>query len=98
MVDQPPIFLGGQGGIVGPLRLGYGTVTKAGAIIRRDYPGRGCIVGQGQERGEVAPFYPGLYLDVTRRVGNNIFTWQYTRPPHVVSVHPTTIYEGGTLE
>jgi len=73
MVDQPPIFLGGQGGIVGPLRLGYGTVTKAGAIIRRDYPDGGCIVGQGQERGEVAPFYPGLYLDVTRRVGNNIF-------------------------
>jgi hypothetical protein len=39
MLDQPPIFLGGQGGLVGPLRIGYGTVIAAGVVCRRDMPG-----------------------------------------------------------
>jgi bifunctional UDP-N-acetylglucosamine pyrophosphorylase/glucosamine-1-phosphate N-acetyltransferase len=36
MLNQPPIFLGGQGGAVGPLRLGYGSVIAAGSILRED--------------------------------------------------------------
>jgi len=35
---QPaPIFLGGQGGVIGPVRLGYGNVVAAGSILRHDY-------------------------------------------------------------
>lgn len=34
MLNQPPIFLGGQGGIVGPLRLGFGNVVAAGCVLR----------------------------------------------------------------
>ena len=30
MLNQPAIFLGGQGGVVGPARLGFGTVVAAG--------------------------------------------------------------------
>jgi len=42
LLDQPPIFLGGQGGLVGPIRIAYGTVVAAGSILRRDVlePGR----------------------------------------------------------
>lgn len=36
MLREKPIFLGGQGGIVGPLRIEYGTVVAAGTILRRD--------------------------------------------------------------
>jgi len=36
MLNQPPIFLGGQGGMVGPLRLGYGNVSVAGTVLRKD--------------------------------------------------------------
>ena len=36
MLDQPPIFLGGQGGAVGPVRVGFGTVVAAGCILRED--------------------------------------------------------------
>ena len=36
MLDQPPIFLGGQGGLVGPVRIAYGTVIPAGTICRQD--------------------------------------------------------------
>lgn len=42
MLNQSPIFLGGQGGMVGPCRLAYGTVVAAGTILRKDEtrPGR----------------------------------------------------------
>ena len=59
MLNQPPIFLGGQGGAVGPVRLGYGTVVAAGSVLRDDAPedGRLIIVAPhpGSERDFVAP-------------------------------------------
>ncbi len=36
MLNQRPIFLGGQGGLVGPLRLNYGITVAAGTILRKD--------------------------------------------------------------
>jgi len=36
MLNQPPIFLGGQGGLVGPCRLDFGTVVAAGSLCRKD--------------------------------------------------------------
>jgi len=36
MLDQAPVFLGGQGGLVGPCRLAFGTVAAAGTIVRKD--------------------------------------------------------------
>ncbi|HPU29711.1 MAG TPA: hypothetical protein PLM71_05260 [Syntrophorhabdaceae bacterium] len=38
MLDKPRIFLGGQGGMVGPVRIGFRNVVAAGSIIRKDYP------------------------------------------------------------
>jgi UDP-N-acetylglucosamine/UDP-N-acetylgalactosamine diphosphorylase len=38
LLNQPPIFLGGQGGAVGPLRVGYGSVVAAGSVLRSDVP------------------------------------------------------------
>jgi UDP-N-acetylglucosamine/UDP-N-acetylgalactosamine diphosphorylase len=36
MLNQNPIFLGGQGGLIGPCRLSFGTVIAAGTICRKD--------------------------------------------------------------
>jgi len=36
MLNQPPIFLGGQGGLVGPARISFGTIIAAGSICRKD--------------------------------------------------------------
>lgn len=47
MLDQPPIFLGGQGGAVGPLRVGFGTVVAAGSVLRRDILEDGKLVAAG---------------------------------------------------
>ena len=36
MLDRDPIFLGGQGGVAGPVRIEYGTVQAAGLVSRKD--------------------------------------------------------------
>ena len=35
-LDQPPVFLGGQGGVVGPRRVAFGAILPAGSILRED--------------------------------------------------------------
>ena len=44
MLDQAPIFLGGQGGIAGPVRVAYGTVLAAGHVLRKDVVEGGHLV------------------------------------------------------
>jgi hypothetical protein len=36
LLDQRRIFLGGSGGVVGPRRVGYGSIVAAGQVLRRD--------------------------------------------------------------
>ena len=36
LMNQNPIFLGGQGGLVGPSRIAYGSVIAAGGVCRAD--------------------------------------------------------------
>ncbi len=44
MLDQCPIFLGGQGGLVGPTRVAFGTVVAAGSIVRKDVLAAGQLI------------------------------------------------------
>ncbi|MCK7504346.1 MAG: hypothetical protein MZV70_09845 [Desulfobacterales bacterium] len=57
MLNQPPIFLGGQGGMVGPLRMGYGNVVAAGSILRQDYPQNNQLIFDMPH----VPRHPGLH-------------------------------------
>ncbi len=41
---EPRIFLGGSGGLVGPGVVGYGAVTGAGQVVRKDVPERTVFV------------------------------------------------------
>jgi len=61
MLDQPPIFLGGQGGAVGPLRVGFGTVVGAGSILRDDVREDGMLVLSQPVAGTVRPNTPRRY-------------------------------------
>jgi len=72
MLNQPPIFLGGQGGIVGPVRLGYGAVVAAGSILRKDYPGDNQLIFSPAPPGSVRPFAPAAYPHFRRIVENNL--------------------------
>jgi UDP-N-acetylglucosamine/UDP-N-acetylgalactosamine diphosphorylase len=72
MLNQPPIFLGGQGGLVGPARIGYGTVIAAGTVCRIDCPEGGKLIGGAGCATVEKDFHPGFYGDVARRASNNI--------------------------
>jgi hypothetical protein len=72
MLSEPPIFLGGQGGLVGPARIGFGTVIAAGSVWRGDCPDGGKLLCAEAGPGFSRPFHPGLYGDIHRRVTNNI--------------------------
>ncbi|MDY6839046.1 MAG: UDP-N-acetylglucosamine pyrophosphorylase [Thermodesulfobacteriota bacterium] len=79
MLNQPPIFLGGQGALVGPVQLEYGTVIAAGVVCRKDVLERGRLVlaqvlcREGVERVDhVSKAYPGVYWYVKRRLVKNV--------------------------
>lgn len=72
MLKELPIFLGGQGGLVGPARIGFGTVIAAGEVWRGDCPEGGKLLGGEGHPLSSRAFYPGLYGDIRRRVNNNV--------------------------
>ena len=73
MLNQRPIFLGGQGGLVGPCRIAYGTVSAAGTIVRKDQikPGHLIFGGAGKE-GRI-PWKPGGIGSMHRIIRNNFY-------------------------
>lgn len=72
MLNKPPIFLGGQGGIVGPLRVGYGNVVAAGSILRRDVTLEKHLIVSKVHSDKVIPFTLRAYPDLPRLVENNV--------------------------
>lgn len=72
MLGEAPIFLGGQGGLVGPARIGFGTVIAAGEVWSGDCPEGGKLLRRGRMPSVEKDFYPGFYGDIQKRVINNI--------------------------
>ncbi|HBJ75812.1 MAG TPA: UDP-N-acetylglucosamine pyrophosphorylase, partial [Syntrophaceae bacterium] len=72
MLNQPPIFLGGQGGIIGPARLGFGNVVAAGSVLRHDYPGDNQLIFEQAPAGSVKNYRQAAYPGIGRVVKNNI--------------------------
>jgi UDP-N-acetylglucosamine/UDP-N-acetylgalactosamine diphosphorylase len=72
MLNQPAIFLGGQGGVVGPARVGYGTVVAAGSVVRDDVPEDRKLVVARAHPGGVKDFVAHSYKNLSRIVGNNV--------------------------
>jgi len=72
MLDRHPIFLGGQGGLIGPRRLEFGTVTAAGTIVRKDElrPDR-LIFDRGVKAGNI-PFEKTGYRSLKHILQNNL--------------------------
>jgi UDP-N-acetylglucosamine/UDP-N-acetylgalactosamine diphosphorylase len=69
-LDQPAIFLGGQGGLVGPARIDFGSVIAAGGICRQDIcrPGK-LLIPPTPKSGE-REYAIGVYRNIDRTVAN----------------------------
>jgi UDP-N-acetylglucosamine/UDP-N-acetylgalactosamine diphosphorylase len=103
MLNQRPIFLGGQGGLVGPSRLTFGTLIAAGSIFRGDELRPNRLIFEGGRSGNVA-FAPGVYYGVKRIVENNciyianlmaLMQWyQHVRSQFVSEDFPELLLEG----
>jgi len=73
MLREPPIFLGGQGGIVGPVQIDYGTVIPAGIICRQDFKTEGILGSSPSSLEKKKEFVAGAYDgDILRKVKRNI--------------------------
>jgi len=71
MLNQSPIFLGGQGGLVGPCRIAYGTVIAAGSVYRRDIIKENQLAMDGAMRHATMTMTKHIYQAVHRIVENN---------------------------
>jgi len=71
MLNQRPIFLGGQGGMVGPLRLNFGITAAAGTILRKDELRPDRLIFGGTTKSGNIEFRPGKYSGSGRIVKNN---------------------------
>lgn len=92
LLQQPPIFLGGQGGLVGPCRIAFGTVLAAGQVWRRDVTEPGRLLLHAAPPATVdQPYDPRALGSVDRRVANNLIYignllaldawWRHARAP-----------------
>lgn len=55
-LDQNPIFLGGQGGAVGPINVAFGSKIAAGSILRKDYLKKDQIISEPHSKEYEKPF------------------------------------------
>jgi hypothetical protein len=72
MLNQKPIFLGGQGGLVGPCRLEYGITVAAGTIVRKDELRSDRLIMGAAGKGGSFTFTPGRYRNDTKIITNNL--------------------------
>ncbi|MBR9980759.1 MAG: protein GlmU [Desulfatitalea sp.] len=106
MLNRSPIFLGGQGGLVGPCRLAYGTVTAAGIICRHDQLKENHLVLGGKTHTGTVPYTPGNLFGLKRIVENNLHYignlyalgqwYAWVRPLFVGDDFPLPLLEGLT--
>jgi len=72
LLNQPPVFLGGQGGLVGPAMVAFGTVIPAGQIIRKDVASPHQLIIEHAPPPGAMEYHPAVYGKISRIVRNNL--------------------------
>lgn len=72
MLNQRPIFLGGQGGAVGPVQVGYGNVVAAGSILRKSHPIENQLIFEAGPARSVRIGRGLPYLEINHIVEQNV--------------------------
>jgi UDP-N-acetylglucosamine/UDP-N-acetylgalactosamine diphosphorylase len=73
MLNRQPVFLGGQGGLVGPVRIAFGCISAAGSIIRNSEDRCDRLIMGGTMRSASVQWRPGIYTRPDRILTENIY-------------------------
>ncbi len=73
MLNSRPIFLGGQGGLVGPVRIGYGCLSAAGSIIRKNELKNDRLLVGGAYKEASIPRDLNINKNANQILNNNIY-------------------------
>ena len=108
MLNQPPIFLGGQGGLVGPARLAFGVVTAAGTICRTDEHRAGRLIFGGPAKSGNIAYNQAFYRNIKATVNKNVYYianlmalkrwYMEVRGRHFISVRFPAALHAGLME
>ncbi len=71
-LKERPIFLGGQGGAVGPIKVAFGSVIAAGTILRKDIDIENQLVIEASIKPTMRSYQPPKYTGLKRILSNNI--------------------------
>lgn len=72
MLNQSPIFLGGQGGLVGPVQIAFGTVIAAGCVHRQDVLDPDRLIMSAPNRPIDQPYDLATYSRMATRIVKNL--------------------------
>ncbi|MDF3131110.1 hypothetical protein P0Y35_18010 [Kiritimatiellaeota bacterium B1221] len=72
LLNEAPIFLGGQGGIVGPVEMEYGVVQAAGSICRQDLLEEDHLFQSAVTKERWAPYKTGAIREPEEKWRKNI--------------------------
>lgn len=72
LLNRKPIFLGGQGGLVGPARIAYGCVVAAGGVCRKDVLEENRLHVPAAPEEQTVSYEQGVYKSIGRIVRNNL--------------------------
>jgi UDP-N-acetylglucosamine/UDP-N-acetylgalactosamine diphosphorylase len=71
-LNNDPIFLGGQGGLLGPARIAYGTVVAAGGVCRKSILQENQLHVPASPRSVTVDYETGVYRRIGQIVKNNL--------------------------
>ncbi len=71
MINQAPIFLGGQGGLVGPVTIEYGNIVAAGTLVRKDLLKSDMMLLGHSSISRSMPFKKGALINLKRILTKN---------------------------
>ncbi|MDD9304574.1 MAG: protein GlmU [Desulfobacter sp.] len=104
MLNKPPVFLGGQGGLVGPAQIGFGCISAAGSIIRKSEPRENRLILGGGFKNASVPRKAGIYTQPGQILEHNLAyisglfalkAWYaHIRPLFVSGVHSRELIKG----
>lgn len=100
-----PIFLGGQGGLVGPARIAYGSVIAAGGVCRQDVLAENQLQVPDVPEAGTRSYETGVYKKTNRLIKNNlIYTgnilalrewYRQVRPLFIRDAFDQAVLDGG---